>query len=229
MTQIHIVTVHPQFIAAYSEFGVFRSAKNKKTVEIVPFNLRDVAADKHGTVDGAPFGGGDGMVLRPDVLKSAHEQLPEGINIYTGPRGKPFSQKDADELAKMLVSGQNLNFYCGRFGGVDERFLEKYIDRTYSLGDFVLSGGELPVLSICDAVLRLLPGVLGNDQSAEVDSFSEKLAGLLEAPSYTKPRDFEGCTVPEVLLSGDHQRIDDWRKRLSQEITRALRPDLFKA
>lgn len=226
--KFNFITVHPNIIEAYKEFGVFSSAEKKNLAEIKSINLRDFAADKHGSVDDYPFGGGDGMVIRPDVLSEAAKSITSDVIVFTGPSGKKFSQKDALELHDLAKKGKSITFVCGRFGGVDQRFIDKYVTHEYSLGDFVVSGGELPSLLICDAVLRFEPGVLGNSESYEKDSFSEEFNGGLEFPLYTKPREFEGEGVPDVLLSGNHKKINEWREEQSKKKTESLRPDLIK-
>jgi tRNA (guanine37-N1)-methyltransferase len=226
--KFNFVTIHPNFMASYSEFGVFSSALKNSLAQIKQINLRDYATDKHGTVDDSPYGGGDGMVMKPDILASAVQEIENRYVVFTGPSGKKFSQKDAKDLFDVAKSGKEITFVCGRFGGVDQRFMDQYVDVEYSLGDFVISGGELPSLMICDSILRFIPGVLGNSESYEQDSFSEAYEGGLEYPQYTKPREFEGIEVPEVLLSGNHKAIEDWRKDQSLSKTKSLRPDLFK-
>lgn len=218
-------TVHPQFIEAYAKFGVFRSAE-RGGVAIQAVNLREHAVDKHGSVDDTPFGGGDGMVLRPEPLVSALQNFTRPRKIFvTSPSGRPWTQADA---ARYAAGDEDLIFISGRFAGIDQRFLENYVDEDISLGDFVISGGELATLMLADSILRLIPGVLGNYQSAKEDSFSEELKGLLEYPLYTKPLEFEGKKVPNVLMSGDHAKIAAWRKAEALKKTERLRPDLLR-
>lgn len=218
-------TVHPLFIEAYAKFGVFKSA-GRGGVEISAVNLRAHAVDKHGSVDDTPFGGGDGMVLRPEPLVSALQSFTRPRKVFvTSPSGRPWTQADAERFAN---SDEDLIFISGRFAGIDQRFLENYVDEDISLGDFVISGGELATLTLADSILRLIPGVLGNFQSAKEDSFSDEMKGLLEYPLYTKPLEFEGKKVPEVLLSGDHAKISAWRKAEAIKKTESLRPDLLK-
>lgn len=224
---LSFLSIHPGFVKSYFEFGVFASALKKNLAKVNVVNIRDFSDDKHSSVDAAPYGGGDGMVLRADVLSSALNSCPKGTVIYTGPSGKPFTQADASKLSKVYLSGTPINFVCGRFGGVDQRFLDKYVDETYCVADAVVSGGELPSLMICDALLRLVPGVLGNTDSYKQDSFSSDFNGGLEAPSYTKPRTFEGMGVPQVLLSGNHALIEAWRREQSLKNTAELRPDIY--
>lgn len=225
MRTFAFITVHPNFIDAYAKFGVFRNAERGK-VRIEPINLRTHAVDKHGSVDDTPFGGGDGMVLRPEPLASAlqaYSARPRKVFV-TSPSGRAWTQADAARYAAME---DDLVFISGRFAGIDQRFLDHYVDEDISLGDFVISGGELASLTIADSILRLIPGVLGNYQSAREDSFSEELTGLLEYPLYTKPVEFEGEKVPDVLLSGDHAKISEWRNEEALKKTAKLRPDLF--
>lgn len=222
--QIHIITIHPTFVDSYKSFGVIHAAKKADMVEVNTVDLREFAVDKHGSVDDAPYGGGDGMVMRPDPLAAAVKSLENPYVVLTSPGGRLWRQKDAFRYGAWE---RPLVFICGRFAGVDQRFIDKYVDEEISLGDFVVSGGELPTLMIVDSILRTLPGVLGNQESALNDSFSEGLEGLLEYPNYTRPREFEGMTVPEVLLSGDHARIAKWRKSEVLKKTLKLRPDLL--
>ncbi|MBC7660613.1 MAG: tRNA (guanosine(37)-N1)-methyltransferase TrmD [Chitinophagaceae bacterium] len=219
------ITVHPAFIEAYAKFGVFRAAE-RASIAIQPINLRQFAVDKHGSVDDAPFGGGDGMVLRPEPLVAALEPFTRPRKVFvTSPSGRPWTQADA---ALHAASGDDLIFISGRFAGIDDRFLALYVDEEISLGDFVISGGELACLTLADSVLRLIPGVLGNQQSAKEDSFGTELDSLLEYPLYTRPLEFEGLTVPDVLLSGDHKKIAEWRRAEALKKTERLRPDLFE-
>lgn len=222
---IHIISIHPKFIDAYMQFGVFKAAQDKSLAKIQTLNLRDYAIDKHGSVDSKSYGGGDGMVLRPEPIAVAVKTVENPYVILTSPRGKIFQQSDAE---RVLALGKPLVFVCGRFGGVDERFITKYVDEEISIGNFILSGGELAALAMVDAVLRLVPGVLGNEDSSQIDSFSEQLSGQLEHPLYSKPPVFEDMEVPAVLLSGHHQAIEDWRKEQSEILTKKLRPDLLK-
>ncbi len=184
-------------------------------------NIRDYAGGKHRSVDDEPFGGGAGMVMRPDVLDAAVKGAGgTGPLIYMTPRGRPMDQA----LARDLAAGPGVRILCGRFEGVDQRVLDANQAVEVSLGDFVLSGGELPALVLLDAVVRLLPGVIGKEESLAEESFEW---GLLEYPHYTRPAEWQGRAVPEVLLSGHHGKIRDWRLRQSQDITRTRRPDLW--
>ncbi len=187
-------------------------------------DIRSFARDKHRSVDGPPAGGGPGMVLRADVVASAIDAASDGVRpvLYLSPRGRPFTQAQARRLA----AGPGAILLCGRFEGVDQRVLEARAVEEVSIGDFVLSGGEIPAMALIDAVVRLLPGVLGNAASTEEESFS---AGLLEAPHYTKPPEWEGRSIPEVLLSGHHARVAEWRRSQAEALTKERRPDLWRA
>ena len=232
MRQICFISIHPKFFDAYRQFGVFKAAEIKGLAQFVVKDLRDFAADKHGSVDGAPYGGGDGMVMRADCLEGALNHVRNmdcggirGRVIFTSPSGKPWTQKDAERLA---LNNEPLIFVCGRFAGVDERFIEECVDDEYSIGDVVLAGGELPVLMMVESILRLVPGVLGDKRSAVEDSFGEGVGGLLEYPSYTRPAEWRGRKVPEVLMSGNHDAIAKWRHEESLNKTKKRRPDLIK-
>lgn len=195
--------------------------------QLVSVDIRDFASDKHATVDDAPMGGGAGMVMRPDVVDAAIKNTQENQAaktplIYLSPRGKPLTQARVREFAQ----GPGITLLCGRFEGVDERVLERHGVEEVSIGDFVLSGGEVAAMVLLDAVIRLLPGVMGSKKSLEEESFE---TGLLEYPHYTRPREWEGMKVPEVLLSGHHEKISDWRVEQAKETTRKRRPDLWQA
>lgn len=219
-----VLTIHPDFIEAYGRFGVIRSARDRKIADVRAIDLRDYAVDKHASVDAPPYGGGDGMVMRPEPLADAVKALSgEPIVILTSPAGKPWTHADALRFARLE---KPLVFVCGRFAGVDQRFVDRYVHEQFSCGDVVLSGGELPALMMVDAILRLIPGVLGHADSARLDSFGDDFGGGLEHPLYTRPPLFEGVGVPDVLLSGDHKKIEAWRRAEAEARTRALRPDL---
>ena len=196
---------------------------SKKLWDLKVVNIRDYATDKHKTVDDTPYGGGSGMLMKPDVLaKSIDENVVKNERIfYLSPKGKLFDQNFAKDLSKE----QSISLICGHFEGVDERILSTRKIEEISLGDFVLSGGETAAYVVLDSILRLLPGVLGNDQSTNDESFEN---GLLEYPQYTKPPIWEEKSVPDVLLSGDHAKIKDWRLSQSEAITRVRRPDLWE-
>jgi tRNA (guanine37-N1)-methyltransferase len=213
-------SLHPDFVRSYAQLGVMRASG----LSVTSHQLRDFALDKHASVDGRPFGGGDGMVMRADVLARAVSTIENRYVILATPAAKPFVHADAKALS--LVN-KTLVFVCGRFAGVDQRFIDRYVDATFSVGDFVVSGGELPSLMIADAIIRQIPGVLGHVASAECDSFATGMQGLLEYPQYTQPTEFEGAVVPKVLLSGHHQNIINWKKTKSEEVTARFRPDLL--
>ncbi len=187
--------------------------------------IRDFATDRHRTVDDTPYGGGEGMLLKADVLYSAWKSvLPRrsknAITLLTSPQGRPLTQEWAKELKKF----KKIVVICGHYEGVDERFIEECVDQEFSIGDYVLTGGELPALVLADAVTRLLPGVVGNERSLTQDSLEE---GLLKYPQYTRPREWQGREVPEVLLSGNHGKIEAWRRAQREERTARKRPDLW--
>ncbi len=198
-------------------------AQEKKLVEINAVNLRDFTHDRRQTVDDVPYGGGPGMLMKADVLSEAVLSLrkEDSLVILTGPRGEKFSQKAAHELARKT----HLIFLCGHYEGVDERVRQTLIDREYSIGDYVLTSGNLPAMVMTDAIVRLIPGALGDDASGEDESFEN---GLLEYPQYTRPPEFQGLRVPDVLLSGNHEKIAKWRKAEAMRITLANRPDLIE-
>jgi tRNA (guanine37-N1)-methyltransferase len=188
-------------------------------------NIRDFGIGKHRSVDDTPAGGGAGMIMRADVVGTAIEHVMMHKNtrlplIYLSPRGKPFNQRRARELA----ASEGVILLCGRFEGIDERLIEVYEMEEISVGDYVLSGGEIAAMILLDAVVRLLPGVTGSEASIREDSFEN---GLLEYPQYTRPRQWQGHTIPEILLSGNHAQIQNWRRQKSRQITRSRRPDLL--
>ena len=223
--QIEVVTLFPRMIAAALEYGVLGRAIERGLLTVRTEDVRAHATDPHRTVDDRPYGGGPGMVLKPEPLlaaiRAAQVRLPAGSpRVYLSAQGEPFRQRHALELSRL----PGVLLVAGRYEGVDERALQIGIDREFSVGDYVLSGGELPALTLIDALARLLPGALGCEQSSEQESFAQ---GLLEWPHYTRPEVFEGQAVPAVLLSGDHAAIRRWR--LSQAVQRTLqrRPDLL--
>lgn len=240
MRQFTFITVHPDFVASYSQFGVMKAASEKQICSLHFIDLRDFAVDKHGSIDAPPFGGGDGMVLRIEPLVAALQQVHPQLAVVKSqrqisaslplvvcptPSGKWFHHADSVALS---LNQHDLVFICGRFAGIDQRFLDHFVDIEYSLGDFVISGGELASLAIADSVLRQIPGVLGHGESAQNDSFAEGTAGLLEASQYTRPQDYHGLRVPEALLSGHHGQIATWRQEDSLAKTKKRRPDLLK-
>ena len=223
MWTARVFTLYPELFPGPLSSGLYKRALEKKLWSLKVINIRDYALDKHKTVDDTPFGGGSGMLLKPDILsKSIDKNLKNGERIfYLSPRGKKFNQKMAKEFSKE----KSINLICGHFEGVDERVLSTRNIEEISIGDFILSGGETAAFIIIDSVLRLLPGILGNNCSKDDESFEN---GLLEYPQYTKPQVWEEKIVPEVLLSGDHAKIKDWRLSQSEAITRVRRPDLWQ-
>ena len=223
MLRAQIFTLYPEFFPGPLSKGLYGKAMSKKLWDLKVVNIRDYATDKHKTVDDTPYGGGSGMLMKPDVLaKSIDENVVNDERIfYLSPKGKLFDQNFAKDLSKE----KSISLICGHFEGVDERILSTRKIEEISLGDFVLSGGETAAYVVLDSILRLLPGVLGNDQSTNDESFEN---GLLEYPQYTKPPIWEEKSVPDVLLSGDHAKIKDWRLSQSEAITRVRRPDLWE-
>ena len=223
MWQSKIFTLYPEIFPGPLAKGLFGKALEKKLWNIKVINIRDAATDKHKTVDDTPYGGGSGMLLKADVLaKSLDQNKADNERIfYLTPRGKKFDQNFAKELSKE----KSISLICGHFEGVDERVLFTRNIEEISIGDYVLSGGETAAFVVLDSILRLLPGVLGNDKSVDDESFQN---GLLEYPQFTKPQIWEKKSVPEVLLSGDHNKIKDWRLSQSEAITRDRRPDLWQ-
>ncbi|MFA6714084.1 MAG: tRNA (guanosine(37)-N1)-methyltransferase TrmD [Victivallales bacterium] len=220
--QIDIITLFPDiFFGPLAESIVGRAVKNG-LVKINTVNLRDYTHDERGTVDDKPYGGGPGMLLKAEPLFEAIEDLKtdNSLVILTSPQGQSFNQQTANELKDY----EHLIFVCGHYEGVDERVRAALIDRELSIGDYILTSGNLAAMVMTDAVVRLLPGVLGSDASSEDESFSH---GLLEYPQYTRPPEYRGMKVPEILLSGDHGKIAGWRRKQAEERTRTRRPDLW--
>ena len=221
MFQVKIFTLYPDFFPGILSKGIYGRAIEKSLWNLDVINIRDYAKDKHKTVDDTPYGGGEGMVLKPDVVAKALDQnLKKNEKIiYLTPKGKTFDQNKA----KKFLNEKKINILCGHFEGIDQRVIESRGIEEISIGDYILSGGETAAYVILDSILRLVPGVLGNENSYKDESFEN---GLLEYPQYTKPQIWEKTPVPEVLLSGDHSKIKDWRLSQSEAITRHRRPDL---
>ncbi|MCY4443419.1 MAG: tRNA (guanosine(37)-N1)-methyltransferase TrmD [Proteobacteria bacterium] len=213
---LRFVTIYPQLVSHYLDFAVMAQAQKKSLVHFETHDLRASSTLPHRAVDAPPYGGGEGMVMRADVLACAVKRYPDDYIITTSPAGRYFDQHEAQRLYELFISGRSITFVCGRFSGLDERFIKKYVDDSYSLGDFVVSGGELPSLMIAESIVRLLPGVLGNHVSVQQDSFGVALKNQLHAPLYTRPEMFEDMPVPQVLRSGDHAAIKQWKEQASQ-------------
>jgi tRNA (guanine37-N1)-methyltransferase len=219
--KITILTLFPEMVEPLLNSSILKRAQEKKLVKFEIVNFRDFSTNKHKTVDDTPYGGGSGMVLAVEPIFYALESLEKpNHKILLSPQGVTFDQSKAKELLKE----DHLIFICGHYEGFDERVLE-FVDEEISLGDFVMTGGEIASLAMIDAIVRLIPGVLGSQESFVNDSFYE---GLLDYPQYTKPREFQGFKVPDVLLSGDHAKIDKWREEMAKKKTLERRPDLLK-
>ncbi|MGE0130196.1 MAG: tRNA (guanosine(37)-N1)-methyltransferase TrmD [Blastocatellales bacterium] len=234
-----LLTIFPEFFAGPFDFGIIKRARQQGIVEIVIHDLRSFTFDKHHVVDDRPFGGGDGMVMKPEpIFRAVESILADGLAeeparaaekrtgvILLSPQGRIFNQAEArrfaDEYSRMIL-------ICGRYEGVDERVAEHLITDEISIGDYVLTGGEIPAMAIVDAVTRLLPNALGSETSAIHDSFSAPSGGLLDCPHYTRPAEFRGWRVPEVLISGHHGEVAKWRRRAALIKTLRVRPDLIE-
>lgn len=222
---VTVLTLFPEMFPGSLGHSLIGTALDKKVWTLDVVDIRNFAEDKHKTVDDVCFGGGPGMVLRPDIVDKALRSVMEPSKarlLHLSPRGRVFTQALAEDLA---TSSRPLVFLCGRYEGIDQRVLEAWETEDVSIGDFVLTGGEPAAITMLDAIIRLLPGVVGEEASLKEESFSE---GLLEYPHYTRPREWQGREVPEVLLSGHHQKIATWRKKEAEAITRERRPDLWK-
>ena len=225
MLNVKIFTLYPELFPGPLDIGLYKKAKSKKIWSLKVINIRDHSIDKHKTVDDTPYGGGNGMLMRADILADA---IDKNINknkkettVYLSPKGRKYDQVIAKKFSKL----KNINIICGHFEGVDQRVLETRNIEEISLGDYILSGGETAAFVFLDAIIRLLPGVLGNKFSTQEESFENS---LLEYPQYTKPQKWEKKSPPDVLLSGDHAKIKGWRLAQSEAITRRLRPDLWQ-
>ena len=218
----NLITLFPEIFPGPLGVSLLGNALQKKLWELNLINIRDFAKDRHKSVDDTPYGGGAGMVMKPDVIEMALNSISDfpGQRVCLTPRGKRLSQQKVKKLS--LEDG--LVLLCGRYEGIDERFIENYVDQEFSIGDFVLSGGEIPALALIDALSRKIPGVLGNQESFINDSFENN---LLKGPVYTRPQKFEEKDVPEILLSGDHEKINDWKILSSLQRTIQRRPDLL--
>lgn len=223
--QIVVISLFPEMFSALTEYGITGRAVTKGLLELSVLNPRDFTEDRHRTVDDKPYGGGPGMVMKPEPLKKALAAAKERLGtdakvVYLSPQGQQLTQAAVEDFSVCDC----LVLIAGRYEGIDERFISRYVDEEWSVGDYVLSGGELPAMVLADAVTRLLPGALGDEQSAVEDSFSN---GLLDFPHYTRPEEFEAEQVPAVLLSGDHEKIRRWRLQQSVSRTKERRPDLL--
>ena len=223
MLKVKLFTLYPDLFPGLLDVGIYKKARENKKWSLEVINIREYAFDSNRTVDDTPFGGGSGMLLKPDVVAAAIDKnvTPKDKIIYLSPKGKKLDQHTIKSFSKL----KNINILCGHFEGVDQRLLETRNIEEYSIGDFILSGGESASFVLIDALIRLLPGVLGNENSTLEESFENN---LLEYPQYTKPREWEGKKVPEVLFSGDHAKIKGWRLSQSEAITRRQRPDMWK-
>ena len=223
--KISILTLYPEFISAFKQFGPLARLEKNNLFKLNIINLRDYGLGKQKQVDDKPYGGGDGMVLRAEPIVDVIEKGNFSRIIYTSPAGKKWTHSSAK---KYSTYEGNLLIICGHFSGIDQRVIDQYVDDNISIGDFVLSGGELPALTLVDSITRLIPGALGNTQSAHYDSFASGFSGQLEHPLYTRPETFHGKRVPAVLLSGHHQKIEEWKQAKSREKTSNYRKDLIK-
>lgn len=220
--KVKVLTIFPEMFPGFLGYSLTGKALKEGLWNLEAVNIRDYAFDKHGSVDDTPCGGGAGMIMRPDVLGAALKaNFDGGRLIYMSPRGEPLTQQKVHELSKE----EKITVICGRFEGIDERVIEAYNIEEVSIGDYILTGGEQAAQILLDAVVRLIPNVLGNSASIENESFEN---GLLEHPQYTRPIVWEGREVPEVLLSGHHQNIAKWQKEKAIEVTKRKRPDLYK-
>jgi tRNA (guanine37-N1)-methyltransferase len=223
--RIDVITLFPEMVEQVIKYGVVGRAADQNLLDLECWNPRDYTADKHRTVDDRPYGGGPGMLMKvqplEETIQAVRQKNPQAQLVYLSPQGKPVDQ---DMLAKQVDAGSVI-FLCGRYEGIDERLVQQEVDQEWSIGDYVISGGELAAMVCIDAMTRLLPGALGHEQSAQQDSFSD---GLLDYPHYTRPEEYKGIKVPEVLMNGNHRHIEDWRERQSLGRTWQKRPDLLK-
>lgn len=225
--RFHIMTLFPEIFNSYMDESIMKRAVEKGIIEVYIYNIRDFSNNKHKKVDDYPFGGGVGMVMTPQPIYDTYKHIITTHNIsnpsviYLTPKGKVYNQS----IAKQMSLKEDIILLCGHYEGIDERIIDLIVTDEISIGDYVLTGGELPALIMIDSISRLIPGVLNQEESFEEESFKDN---LLEYPHYTRPRDFEGLKVPEVLLSGNHKKIDEWRREESIRITKERRFDLYK-
>ncbi|HBF1297748.1 TPA: tRNA (guanosine(37)-N1)-methyltransferase TrmD [Clostridioides difficile] len=225
--RFHIMTLFPEIFNSYMDESIMKRAVEKGIIEVHIYNIRDFSNNKHKKVDDYPFGGGAGMVMTPQPIYDTYKHIitTHNINnpsvIYLTPKGKVYNQS----MTKQMSLKEDIILLCGHYEGIDERIIDLIVTDEISIGDYVLTGGELPALIMIDSISRLIPGVLNQEESFEEESFKDN---LLEYPHYTRPRDFEGLKVPEVLLSGNHKKIDEWRREESIRITKERRFDLYK-
>ena len=221
------MTLFPEIFHSYMSESIMKRAIEKEIIEVHVYNIRDFSANKHKKVDDYPFGGGAGMLMTPQPIYDTYKYIVETHNIenprvvYLTPKGKVYKQ----DIACDLSSNEDIILLCGHYEGIDQRIIDLIVTDEISIGDYVLTGGELPALIMIDSIARLIPGVLSQNESFEEESFKDD---LLEYPHYTRPREFMGMKVPDVLLSGNHQRIEKWRLEESKKITKLRRPDLYK-
>jgi tRNA (guanine37-N1)-methyltransferase len=225
--RFHIMTLFPNIFTSYMNESIMKRAVEKEIIEVHVYNIRDYSENKHKKVDDYPFGGGAGMVMTPQPIYDTYRHIIDEFDItdpkviYLTPKGRAFKQPIAEELS----TDEDVILLCGHYEGVDQRIIDLIVTDEISIGDYVLTGGELPALIMIDAISRLIPGVLNQNESFEEESFKDD---LLEYPHYTRPREFEGLKVPDVLLSGNHKNIDEWRNSESIKITKERREDLYK-
>lgn len=226
--RIDVLTAFPKILNDPLDESILKQAKKRTALRMKVWDLREFATDKHRTLDDTPYGGGPGMIMKPEPIFRALENILEKADpnqkrqvIFPTPQGKIFDQEIAEEFSKC----EHLIFLCGHYKGVDQRVIDKWVTDEISVGDFVLSGGEIPALMMIDAIVRMVPGAISDIESAKTDSFQ---GDLLDSPYYTRPENFEGYEVPEVLLSGNHQKIEKWRLSQKIERTKSLRPDLYR-
>jgi len=221
---INFLTIFPEMFSTFTDHSMAKRAQQDGLVDFNVYDIRDYTKDKHRRVDDYPFGGGAGMVMMPqpifDCMRAVNHGLQgNSINLYMSPKGTKLDEK----TAKRLVEYDAVNILCGHYEGIDQRVIDELIDEEISIGDYILTGGELPAMVLSDVMIRFIPGVLGNAASAEDESFSD---GLLEYPQYTRPAEYNGLKVPDVLLSGHHKNIGQWRKSQAEALTKRMRPDL---